>query len=92
MSGTLSTGTSGVDPNGVAYVYQPPGVVAVPRGFTVAYGTYVPYAAGDPLTLAGIGPFQLANGSGALQPVGTATYRTVTIVAPSGAVDSGDAP
>lgn len=92
MSGTLSTGTSGVDPSGNVTVYVPPGVATVPKGFTVSYGTYVPYAAGDPLTLAGIGPFQLANGSGVLQPVGTATYRTVTIVAPSGAVDSGDAP
>ena len=90
MSGSvIGTGTSGIDQTGTAYAYVPPNVTAVPRGFTVNLGTYAPYNAGDEIDATGQ-VIQIANGSGVLQPVGTAVYRTVTITAPTGAVDSGD--
>lgn len=88
MSGVLSTATSGIDAAGEVAVYVPPEVTMVSRGFNVVYGTYVPYNAGDQMTLSGT--YQIGNGSGLLLPVTAATYRTVTIVAPTGAEDSGD--
>lgn len=82
MSGVLSTSVSAVDAAGVVFVYVPPNVIAIPRGFSVVNGTYNQIQAGDQVTLDSSGPVQFANGSGQLQAVGTVTYRVVTITAP----------
>lgn len=78
---SLSTSVSAIDNTGTVFVYIPPNVVAIPRGFSVSYGTYQPYAAGDILAPSGI--VQLANGSGSLLAVDQVTVRTVTITAPT---------
>lgn len=80
MSLTLSTSVSAIDNQGTAWVYVPPNVIAIPRGFSVVNGTYQQINAGDQVELAGV--YQYANGSGALQALGLVTYRIVTIVAP----------
>lgn len=80
MSLTLSTSVSAIDNAGTAWVYIPPNVVAIPRGYSVVNGTYQPINAGDQVQLDGI--YQFANGSGALQATGLVTYRIVTVVAP----------
>lgn len=85
MSITLSTSTNAVDDAGNVFVYVPPNMVAVPRGYSVAYGTYQPYAAGDIFSPTGV--FQLANGSGSLLAIDEITVRTVTITAPPAAHD-----
>ena len=80
MSLTLSTSVSAIDNAGTAWVYVPPNVVAIPRGYNVANGTYQQINAGDQVSLAGI--YQFANGSGQFQATGLVTYRVVTVTAP----------
>lgn len=78
---SVSTSRSGFDANGDLFVYAPPGVTAVDRGWGVAYGAYNPVSAGDQATLAGV--VQFASGSGQMQVTegGSLTYRLVTIAA-----------
>lgn len=80
MSATLSTSVSAVDADGTVFIYVPPNVVAIPRGFNVVNGTYQNLPAGTQATLEGV--YQFANGSGQFQALGTVVYRLVTITAP----------
>lgn len=80
MSQTLSTSVSAIDAEGVAWVYVPPNVIAIPRGYGVVNGNYQQINAGDQVELSGV--YQFANGSGQLQATGLVTYRIVTVTAP----------
>ena len=60
---SISTSVTGVDASGNAFVYIPPNVVPVAKGFNVVNGTYVPVAAGDDWP-SGPGTYQVGNGSG----------------------------
>ena len=75
---SVTTGRSSVDASGNIFIYQPPGVGQVNRGYSVAYGTYQQINAGDQITLTA-GVWQFANGSGQLQATGTLSYRVVTV-------------
>lgn len=77
---SLSTSTSAIDGGGTVFVYVPPNVTAIDRGFNIANGTYQQINAGDQVSLQGI--YQFANGSGQLQATGQVVYRVVTITAP----------
>lgn len=81
MSGTVTTGRSSVDDNGDLFVYAPPNVGAVDKGYSVVNGTYNQVNAGETAQLAGV--VQIPGGSGQLQVTegGTLTYRPVTITA-----------
>ena len=74
----ISTGVSGIDAAGDAFIYQPPNVVPVAKGNTVVNGQYVQIPAGDAWP-SGPGVWQLAGGSGASTVTATLTFRTVTI-------------
>lgn len=80
MSATLSTSVSAVDSDGTVFVYVPPNVVAIPRGYQIVNGTYQNLPAGTQATLDGV--YQFANGSGQFQALGPVTYRIVTITPP----------
>lgn len=86
MSATLSTSVSAVDADGTVFVYVPPNVVAIPRGFSVVNGTYQNLPAGTQATLEGI--YQFANGSGQFQALGPVIYRVVSITAPPAQVEA----
>lgn len=89
MSGVLGTSVSAIDNAGTVFVYVPPNVIAIPRGFQVTNGNYQQINAGDQVSLNGV--YQFANGSGQLQATGLVTYRIVTIVAP-GPIEEGPEP
>ena len=74
----ISTSVTGVDANGNAFVYAPPNVFPVTKGYNIANGTYVPVPAGDTWPSAP-GVWQVGNGSGASTVTETLTFRAVTI-------------
>lgn len=78
---SISTSTSGVDPNGDLFVYAGRTVSAVDKGFSITNGIYNQVNAGETAQLAGV--VQIPGGSGQFQVVegGSLTYRMVTITA-----------
>lgn len=78
---SISTSTSGVDPNGDLFVYAGRAVSVVDKGYSITNGTYNQVNAGEQASLAGV--VQIPGGSGQLQVIegGSLTYRPVTITA-----------
>ena len=75
---SISTSVTGVDASGEAFVYQPPNVVPVSKGYNIANGTYLQIQAGNTWPPS-MGIWQVGNGSGASTVTEAVTYQVVTI-------------
>ena len=74
----LSTSVTAVDSAGDGFVYEPPNVVPLTKGYNVVNGTYLQIQAGSSWPPS-LGIWQVGNGSGNSEVVEAVTYRQVTI-------------